>query len=204
MNSKHKTHFVILAAGKATRMQQPKQLLPFGESSILQTVIETVRNSNCSEFSVVLGAYANEIQRQLPEEIKMIYNPNFADGLSTSIVKAVEECDEANHLGFVLGDQPLLEVEDINYMIRQSQRNPEKIICANYNGRGGVPAIFPKSFFSKLLAIKGDKGARQLLQNEKENCILVELTSLDDVDTPQDYQRITQRMTAQYKRRDND
>ncbi|MBV9911728.1 MAG: hypothetical protein JOZ93_04095, partial [Sinobacteraceae bacterium] len=51
----------------------------------------------------------------------------------------------------------------------------------------GAPAIFPRAMFSELSALRGDVGARQLLQRNPDRVVRVPMASAAiDVDTPED------------------
>ena len=56
---------ILLAAGLSTRMGEPKQLLPFGKSTIVETVVDNMLGAKFDEVIVVVGHRAEEIQKQL-------------------------------------------------------------------------------------------------------------------------------------------
>ncbi|WP_299627543.1 nucleotidyltransferase family protein [uncultured Tenacibaculum sp.] len=188
-----KIAMLVLAAGKASRMGSVKQLLPYKNSSILGTVLESsIKIFNSEDIYVVLGANAQKIKENLQNyTVNYIINEDFASGLSSSIYSGVKELLNYDAILIALGDQPKIDVIYINEMVTLYQKNKEFIVASRYDGFNGVPAIFPKTFYPKLLNLTGDKGAKQLLNSEL-NFIKTVASSgkLLDIDTPEDYQKL--------------
>ena len=84
---------IVLAAGQATRLGQCKQVLRIGEKTILDHVLDNLRASKAGEIVVVLGAHADEIRAQVDLPERVVMNPNFAQGLSTSIQAGLAAID---------------------------------------------------------------------------------------------------------------
>ncbi|WP_442265540.1 nucleotidyltransferase family protein [Tenacibaculum sp. ZS6-P6] len=188
-----KIAMLILAAGKASRMGSIKQLLPYKNSSILGAVLESgIKVFNSKDIYVVLGANARKIKENLPKyTVNFIINDEFTSGLSSSIYSGVKELSNYDAILIALGDQPKIDVTYIKEMVTLYQQNKEFIVASRYDGFNGVPAIFSKRFYPKLLNLTGDKGAKQLLNSEL-NFIKTVASSgkLLDIDTPEDYQKL--------------
>nr|BFF35639.1 hypothetical protein BACT7_05010 [Tenacibaculum mesophilum] len=187
-----KTAILILAAGSASRMGKIKQLLPYKNTTLLEWTIEQAQKSVIKNVFCVLGANKDAIEKKLTTNaIITIYNPKYQDGLSTSIIKGIEFLQEHNfdNALIMLADQPHVTSEYLNSLIKVSKKNPSKIITSNYQGSVGVPAVFPKEYFNKLLNLKGDKGAKNFLLQHDDNIFKVNSSlNLLDIDTPEDYQ----------------
>lgn len=189
-----KTAILILAAGNSSRMGKTKQLLPYKNATLLEWAIEQAQKSVVKNVFCLLGANKEVIEKQLTSNIvEIIYNPNYKDGLSTSIVKGIEFLLNYNFdsVLIMLADQPHVTSEYLNSLIEASKNNPSKLIASNYQGSVGVPAIFPKNYFNDLLDLKGDKGAKNFLLQQNNNVIKVNSTqNLLDIDTSEDYQHL--------------
>ena len=189
-----KIAILILAAGSSTRMGDIKQLLPYKHTTLLGWAIEQAQKSSIKDVFCVLGAYKESIEQQISKySSKIIYNPNYGSGLSSSIVNGIKYLEEKNveAILIMLADQPHITSEYLNTLIETSKIHPSKIIASNYKDSVGVPAIFPKIYFNELLNLKGDKGAKYFLQKHDSNVIKTNYPqNLVDIDTPNDYKRL--------------
>ena len=76
---------IILAAGLSTRMGEPKQLLPFGNSTIIETVIDNLLGSKLNEVIVVVGHEAEKVQARIRHKpVEIAFNPDYQAGMLTS------------------------------------------------------------------------------------------------------------------------
>ncbi len=187
-----KTAILILAAGSSSRMGTPKQLLPYKNTTLLGYTIEQVKQIDTKHAFCVLGANAEIIEKSIENyQIETIYNSDFKNGLSSSIVVGVKKLQhDFDTILIMLGDQPNVNSNYLNKLIKTSVENPSRIIASNYQNKIGVPAIFPKKYFNQLLELKGDKGARNILNNNKSDIIKMPPFNLTDIDTREDYQNL--------------
>ena len=82
----------------------------------------------------------------------------------------------------VLADQVALREGDFKFLL--DQFNSRQIVAAEYGQHLGVPAIFPASYFNRLLDLKGDQGARKLIQENKQQVMSVPMAMAEiDIDT---------------------
>ena len=182
---------LILAAGKSSRMgDQNKLLLPFKDGTILSHVFDEISKSNSDNALVVTGNEADKIKNLISGNAQIIHNPDFADGLSTSIKKGVSalpgDCDGVM---ICLGDMPYITTNEYNKLIEKFEN--DKIIIPVSKGKMGNPLIFSKQYFDELMRLSGDKGARSLLQKYTDKIIRVEMhsdVSFKDIDTFEEYQ----------------
>jgi molybdenum cofactor cytidylyltransferase len=184
---------LVLAAGKSSRMKTPKQLVKIGTNFLLETVLSKAKTITEKHVYCVLGANEALIKREISvSDIHFIFNANFNEGLSTSIVSGIAalEMKYQNYdaIFVLLGDQPALEKSYLKAMIALFSENESKIIASNYGKKLGVPAIFPKRYFSKLKEMSGDFGAKDILNKNKNVIALSKQTNFIDIDTKADLQ----------------
>ena len=87
----------------------------------------------------------------------------------------------------MLADQAAVTAEDLKRLAGAWRRQPEYIAAARYAVTTGVPAIFPRSTFLDLTSLRGDVGARVLLQRNPDRVVRVPMASAAiDIDTPED------------------
>jgi len=185
---------LVLAAGKSSRMNSIKQLEKINNKTLLDITLEKVNNLFSENVFCVLGANADEIKQGITSKnIQFINNENFENGLSASIVSGINYFNE-NKLNFeglfiLLADQPAIETWYLESMLNLFQKNNDTIIASNYGNKLGVPVIFPKKYFTDLLLIIGDKGAKEFINKRKNEIIYPELTTnFFDIDTKSDLQ----------------
>lgn len=185
---------IVLAAGRSTRMNTSKQLLTAGDTTLLGTVLENALNADADSVYCVLGANAETIKKAIDSyDVDLIENPNFNDGLSSSIQAGIRHVSSQ---GFdaslvLLADQPKVSTKYINALIDAFKTHPESVWASVYEQRTGVPAIFPKALYPELLSISGDKGANDLLNSAEVSVRTIsESVNLEDIDTPEDYNKL--------------
>jgi molybdenum cofactor cytidylyltransferase len=183
---------IVLAAGKSSRMKTPKQLVKIGNNFLLEFVLSKANAINKNHVYCILGANDTHIRREISSSnVHFIYNAAFNEGLSSSIISGVSKIEmQPNYKAvlILLGDQPAIEKEYLDAMIALFSEDNSKIIASNYKGKLGVPAIFPKSYFSKLKNMSGDFGAKEILHANNDVVALDKHTNFIDIDTEKDLQ----------------
>lgn len=186
-----KTAILILAAGRSSRMGKPKQLLKVGAKTLLQMAIETALGASASAVYCVIGAQATAIREHIRGyPIHILENTEYNTGLSSSLKCGVEAV-EKGHIRSVLvmlADQPKITTQHLKALLRVHEDAATAIVATGYPNGLGVPAVFSKIYFTSLKGLQGDKGARVMLNSNRDKAIGVPFTDLLDIDTPQDYQ----------------
>ena len=192
---------ILLAAGMSTRMGQPKQLLPFGRSTVIETVIETVLASQLVEVMVVLGHQRQQIEPKLTgHRLRIIDNPDYRAGMLTSVQAALKQISPSSPaFALMLVDQPLITAGTINQVLEAHRSTTMPITIPQYRSRRGHPAIFDGQFIAEILALDWEsRGMKEILDRHREQIhyLPVETDSiLRDMDTLQDYQRLLKMST---------
>ncbi|WP_149303072.1 nucleotidyltransferase family protein [Pareuzebyella sediminis] len=190
---------LILAAGSSSRMGRPKQLLPWKDTTLLGTILKKSKLSCPTEIVVVLGAYAERIKSEIEkDEYILLVNKNWESGLGGSLAFGITHILE-NRKGLdgvlvLLGDQPFVDEDFIETMIKTFYENEKGIVATSYGKKVGVPALFSRDYFNELIGLEGDSGAKFLLQEYEDDIIpLTAGTVTLDIDTPQDYEQLKSR-----------
>jgi molybdenum cofactor cytidylyltransferase len=189
---------LLLAAGMGKRMGGAKQLLSLGEQRMVEASLHNLLASHVDEIIVVLGFAAEEIRPFVEgkERVKVVVNPRFREGMGTSIHEGVQAVDSrAQGILIVLADQPFILPEVIDQLIERFAAGEKGIVLPVYEGKRGHPVILDwKRYGPGLLALQGDVGAREIVQNHPEDVLEVEVVSpgvVVDIDEPADYQRVS-------------
>ncbi|MDY6898110.1 MAG: nucleotidyltransferase family protein [Cyanobacteriota bacterium] len=187
---------IILAAGKASRMGKPKQLLTYQGSSLISHAINVGLNSICKPVVVVLGAYAEKVKLEIDKlPVQIIENPDWETGMASSIRAGISTINQNNiNLDAViiaLADQPLIPEAVFNELIQKYQETENKIIASAYDDIVGVPALFDKNLFLELMDIKGDRGAKALIRKYQDEVLTIPVAEAAiDIDTEDDYEKL--------------
>ncbi|HEX3432237.1 MAG TPA: nucleotidyltransferase family protein [Rhizomicrobium sp.] len=182
---------VVLAAGLSTRMGRNKLLAEIDGEPLIRRVIDRVESSGARPIVVVTGHDPERLRQALEgPQCTIVHNPQFREGLATSLrtgIAAVPACDGAIIL---LGDMPAISASLIDRMIRAFDPENGRAICvAVHNGRRGNPVLFHHRFFSELQSLAGDIGARNVVTKHMDVVCEVEAGDdgcLLDIDTPED------------------
>ena len=152
-----KTAILILAAGESKRMGEPKQLLPYNNSTLLLHSIEQANNIKYSDVFIVIGAHFADVFKSIRgQKATILKNNNWEDGMGSSLSKGIELIKKKNNYDRVLvtlADTPLVNTEHYEELISLSDATGKRIILTNYDEVSGVPAIFDKSLFLSLIHI---------------------------------------------------
>lgn len=189
----------MLAAGGASRMGRPKQLLRYRGRSLIERAVDAALGARCHAVHVVVGAEAEAVTRALRDRaVRIVENPRWRDGIATSIAAGVADCVAEPASGapegvlLLVADQPHLDAAVLDALIDAFSGAPDSIVASGYAGDVGTPALFGREHLEELRALEGDRGARVLLQRHRERLRVVDFPAgAVDLDTPADWSRLT-------------
>src|SRR5258708_2714627 len=119
---------IVLAAGASLRMGRPKQLLPFGESTILGCVVDMLVASQVNSVTVVLGHHADEIREVIGgRPVCVVTNPMPDRGMLSSVQCGIAAAPDAEAYLIALGDQPQLHMDVFRTLIVAAERSARSI-----------------------------------------------------------------------------
>lgn len=186
---------ILLSAGQSKRMGAFKPLLPFGDITIVETCIHTLRDSGVDEIIVVIGHRAEEIQEKIKNlKVRFAFNPKADSEMSESISCGVREISQEAKATFIaLVDQPAIPSKVINQIIQAKQLVKTPLVVPTYQGRGGHPVLVDLKLRNQLLNLDPAKGLRSLFEDYKDEVLRLEVDSpfiLKDLDTWEDYRNL--------------
>lgn len=183
---------IILAAGSSRRMGTQKLLMPYGDSTIIQTVIGHVLDSRIENIMVVLGANADKIEEatgHLP--VNFCHNQNHEEGMLSSVICGFNALPEdANAALLYLGDQPDIPPIVTNSIIAAYNDSINGIVIPVYNHRRGHPLLVDLKYKKEIQKLDLEKGLRSLMHLFPADVLEVEIDEpgiLVDIDTREDY-----------------
>lgn len=181
---------LVLAAGASRRLGRPKQLLKLNGESLAHRAARLALEAGYLPVRVVLGAVDAELRMALQDlPVCLLENPDWAEGLATSLRRGVAEWGEQEAGLLVLAcDQPALDVAILSDLARAFRIDPDRPVACAYGGGLGLPAVLPRRLAPELLQLRGDRGAKPLLIREKAQTVDFP-RGLLDLDTPEDLAR---------------
>ena len=188
---------ILLAAGLSSRMGEPKQLLPFGEGTIIETVVDSMLGAKFDEVIVVVGHCASEIRAQLgPRPVSTVFNPDYRKGMLTSAQTGIRAVGESDAFALMLVDQPFITSELIDKVVSAYIQTDKGIALPSYNYKRGHPVVFHQRYASKILALNIESnGVRTLFKKYDDDIHYVTVDTdqvLRDIDYREDYERALQ------------
>lgn len=184
---------IILAAGTSRRLGQPKQLLVYRGETLLNRAIRIAQEAGTTPVLAVLGAQFDRIRGSIQSPIAIpVFNDRWRQGIASSIdegLRALALCAPDAEAAILMScDQPRLTAEHLCLLaLASASQSPPAIAASSYAQARGVPAVFPREIFAELRALRGDKGARSVIESAASTVVEVEFPGGEvDIDLPQD------------------
>ena len=173
-------------------MGRQKLLLPYGESTVIETVVRTAMDSSVDGVLVVLGSDADEIREKLEGyEVQFVVNENYREGMLSSIQAGLGALTEkVRAVVLMLGDQPGITAEANDELIAHYRETRKGIVIPTHGGRRGHPVVIDTKYKKEIDLLAPEAGLRRLRLDHPYDVLEVELpfpAVLKDIDTPDDY-----------------
>ena len=183
---------LVLAAGGSTRLGQPKQLLPYGDGTLLEHVLDIACASPLDQLIVAVGGSSDEVLARVDMRgAQVVVNDSYGQGCSSSIAASLPLIDDAaDTLVLMLGDQPGVTASTVCGLVQGRGEAP--IAVCRYDDGRGHPFAFGRDAFGELAALHGDKAVWKLLEQKPEIVHEVRMPGRipPDVDTWDDYETV--------------
>jgi molybdenum cofactor cytidylyltransferase len=194
---------LILAAGQSRRMGPVNKLLAEIDGvPMVRRVAEAVAASRVRRLVVVTGHEQDRVEQALAGlDVDFVHNPDYADGLSTSLRTGIRHLmgaqdDPVDGAVVCLGDMPRISAALVDKLIAAFNPVEGRGICVpTYDGKRGNPVLWPADLFLAMTKVSGDVGARAVIgENEELVCeIAVDddavLLDIDTVEALRDYEK---------------
>ena len=183
---------LVLGAGGSSRLGRPKQLLPYGDGTLLGHTLETARSCGFEQLIVAIGGAADDVRGQIDlSGAQVVVNTAYGEGCSSSIAAALDVVDpRCDVLVLLLGDQPGVTSQTVRALL--AGRSDAPLAVCRYDDGRGHPIAFDRSVFAQLASLHGDKGVWRLLDQRAGDVVEVPIAGAVplDVDTPEDYEAV--------------
>ncbi len=178
---------IILAAGKSVRMGQQKMLMPWGNTTVLGKVIETLQAAGIEDITLV----TNSTTALQITNYKLPITLNDDSEMLTSIQLGLQgQKPTAESTLICLGDQPQVEEGSVRSVCNVFRENKSSIVVPSFQMRRGHPWLIARELWNEVLDMRAPESMRDFLNAHKDDIFYVELDTpsiLMDLDTPADY-----------------
>ena len=187
----------MLAAGRSTRFDGVKQLAPFGDRPLVRWAVDAAVASGLRPVLTVVGSRSGPIQAVLPQGVDVVRAWRAKAGIAQSLRALVAALDGWRQVGAVcvgLADQPGVGPQAYR-RLADAYDAGATLAVATYTGQRRNPVLIARALWPRVAALRGDVGARALMQDET----VTEVDCTDtgtpaDIDTPADLERVAREM----------
>lgn len=187
---------LVLAAGQSTRMGTPKQLLPVGNKTVIEQVVESVRPV-VGQTVVVLGHAAAAVRAVLAGcGVLCVYNADYRAGMVTSVQAGIRAAEAARAFLVCLGDQPGISQQVVGAVVGAWKESGAPVVVPSFGGRRGHPILVSGSLREEILALPASSGLHTVTRahrTERQVVPVQEQEVLYDMDTPAQYRAFLRR-----------
>jgi len=187
---------IVPAAGLSSRMggPLPKPLLPWGASTVIETVVSTLLAAGVADVIVVTGHQREAVEAALAgRAVRCVHNLDYAGGEMLSAIQAGMAAAHPASAGalLALADQPQMQLDVVQQVLRAFDDSAgQALVIPSYAMRRGHPILLPRRLWDEVLALPAGATLRTAIQRHTAAIRYVEVdtpTVLADLDTPEQY-----------------
>jgi molybdenum cofactor cytidylyltransferase len=187
---------LVLGAGGSARLGRPKQLLDYGDGTLLGHVVGVTRDCGFEQTIVAIGGNAEDVRERVDlDGTDVVVNEDYGEGCASSIAAALAVVDpRADVLVLMLGDQPGVSAETVTALL--AGRGAAPLAVCRYKDGLGHPIAFGRDVFGALASLHGDRGVWRLLDRGGDDVVEVPIRGPipRDVDTEEDYRAVLEEL----------
>ena len=198
---------ILLAAGESTRMNGDfKPLMKWGTRTVISQCIDNLKRSRVDEIIVVLGHRESEIRARLAGAgVQFVINRDFRKGMLSSLKTGFPMLSPRTDAVLVaLVDQPNIGPDVINPLVVSYGDYDTRISVPVFEGKHGHPIVIDREFEEEIMLLDDNnpEGLKALLKahkNEIQEVPVDSVSILEDIDTPEDYNRLVAKVPNIYE-----
>jgi molybdenum cofactor cytidylyltransferase len=186
---------LVLAAGLSRRMGTAKMVLPWGNSTVIETVVSSLLCLELSEIVVVTGGARQSVeQRLIYMPVRCVINPVYENGemLDSIQVGLASLSPGAEAVLVALGDQPQMEPDTGKALLEKYAAGSFPLVLPSYQMRRGHPWLIRGELWPEIMALHAPQTMRDFMRVNAFQIDYVEVQTpsiLMDLDTPEDYHK---------------
>ena len=162
----------------------------------MEHTVDIANDAGANPVIVVLGANAALLENIVDEKkVHIVENKEWKEGMASSIRCGVNTLLQIAPLSdaviLMVCDQPFVSALLLDELIATQKKTGKPIVSSQYDSTIGPPVLFYKTIFAELLKLKGDAGARKIIEQHSNDVAIVLFTlGAIDIDTEEDYQAL--------------
>ena len=167
-------------------------LLPWGGTTVLGKVIETLKAAGLQDFIVVTGGAREQVEAIVGESARVVFNAEYLNSEMLSSIQcglgAVKP--QAQAALICLGDQPQVQVGSVQLILQEYESTGASLILPSYQMKRGHPWLVARELWNEILEMKSPESPREFLNRHAKEIKYINVDTpsiLADLDTPEDY-----------------
>ena len=171
-------------------------MVHFNGKTLLQHVIEEAKKAGASPILVITGSNASEVSASIADKtISSVFNKDWSEGMASGIVTGVTKINELDKsiekIIIAVCDQPFVTAAIFEQLDQLQKERGKHIVASAYSNTIGTPVLFTRKYFDQLLALKGDTGAKKILETYRNDVATIDFPQGNiDIDTQKDYEKL--------------
>jgi molybdenum cofactor cytidylyltransferase len=188
-----KIYTVILAAGTSSRLGFNKLTVKIDDQSVISRTVECFCIEGIEKIFIVTNPESLEIKKELEDfslspsiSLVLVNNPDYKDGMSSSVKAVLPFIEDAAGVFFHLGDKPFIKREIIRSMLDMYLKEDIRMLIPEYNSKKGHPVMVKiKTYIEEMKTLTGDRGLREIIDKHMEDVVFIkgDEGSIFDIDT---------------------
>ena len=178
---------LLLAAGSASRFGSDKlrHSLPHG----VPIAVQAARHLRSEVDRAVVVLRSSDMESLFRDEgCETVLCENAAEGMGASLACAARTAGRVDGYLVALADMPFIRRTSIA-AVREALERGAPLAAPYFRSRRGHPVGIGGEFFDSLLDLRGDEGAKQVLQANEKRLVKIPVGDpgvIRDIDTPSD------------------
>jgi CTP:molybdopterin cytidylyltransferase MocA len=183
---------LVLAAGASLRFGSSKPLALFRGVPLVRHATTLLAGVCNAGLQVVAGSSAAAIRELLASDgVPVVENPHWASGMASSLACGIQALPATADAVLVMPcDLPAVSADDLARLVVAWRAAPELMAAAEFDAHPAPPVIFPRAVWPQLALLRGDQGARALLESAVQHTAVPMPSAALDVDTPAELARL--------------
>lgn len=188
---------LVLAAGSGSRLGGHKQLVDLGGRPLLEHAVRAMSRAPLDRVCVVLGSDAPAVLDRVDlGGADAVVCERWGEGQSASLRTGLEALADCTAVVVALGDQPFVSPRAVERVLA-ARGGGADAVRATFAGEPGHPVVLERHLFGRLARLRGDVGARAVLDDARVVDVPCDgLGRADDLDTPEQLEQARRALDA--------